>query len=108
MEKLFVYGTLGPEKPNEHILKDIGGKWKEGYVLGKLYEEGWGADVGFPGIRLENKIEKVDGYVFYSNKLEDNWDELDKFEGQAYKRVKTTITIKETGEEVEAYIYSLK
>ncbi|KAB1159754.1 gamma-glutamylcyclotransferase [Tenacibaculum aiptasiae] len=108
MEKLFVYGTLGPEKPNEYILKNIGGIWKKGYVWGELYEEGWGADVGFPGIRLENKVEKVIGNIFYSDKLEDSWKDLDEFEGQAYKRVITKVVLKDTEEEVEAYIYSLK
>ncbi len=39
MEKLFVYGTLGPGRPNEHILKKIGGSWKRGFVWGKLFEE---------------------------------------------------------------------
>ncbi|WP_272148868.1 gamma-glutamylcyclotransferase family protein [Tenacibaculum aiptasiae] len=108
MEKLFVYGTLGPERPNEHILKNIGGTWKNGYVWGELFKEGWGAEVGFPGIRLENKVEKVEGYVFYSNKLEDSWGELDKFEGKAYQRIKTKVILKDTEEEIEAYIYSLK
>ena len=52
MQKLFVYGTLGPGKPNEHILKNIGGTWKKAYVWGELFEEGWGADMGCPGIRF--------------------------------------------------------
>lgn len=108
MEKLFVYGTLGPERPNEHILKNIGGEWKEGYVFGKLYKEGWGADVGFPGIRFEDKVEKVEGFVFYSDKLENSWKNLDEFEGEAYQRIKTKVILKDTEEEIEAYVYSLK
>ncbi len=36
MEKLFVYGTLGPGRSNEHILKKIGGDWKKGFILGKI------------------------------------------------------------------------
>jgi gamma-glutamylcyclotransferase (GGCT)/AIG2-like uncharacterized protein YtfP len=27
-EKLIVYGTLGPGRPNEHVLKAIGGVWE--------------------------------------------------------------------------------
>jgi gamma-glutamylcyclotransferase (GGCT)/AIG2-like uncharacterized protein YtfP len=34
MESLFVYGTLGPGRPNAHILEKIGGTWREGHVAG--------------------------------------------------------------------------
>jgi gamma-glutamylcyclotransferase (GGCT)/AIG2-like uncharacterized protein YtfP len=81
---------------------------KKGFVWGKLFKEGWGAEMGFPGIRLENKVEIIKGYVFYSNKLKGSWAELDEFEGEAYQRRKTTITLEDTKEEIEAYIYTLK
>ena len=42
MESLFVYGTLGPGRPNAHILENIGGTWQEGHVGGSLLEKGWG------------------------------------------------------------------
>ena len=32
MERLFVYGTLGPGRPNEHILLKIGGTWQPASV----------------------------------------------------------------------------
>jgi gamma-glutamylcyclotransferase (GGCT)/AIG2-like uncharacterized protein YtfP len=35
MATLFVYGTLGPGRPNAHVLEGIGGSWQEGHV-GKL------------------------------------------------------------------------
>ncbi len=108
MEKLFVYGTLGPGGPNEHILKKIGGNWKRGYVWGKLFEEGWGSEMGYPGIRLENKVEKIKGYLFYSDRLEEHWNEIDNFEGTAYKRIKTKIILEDEREKVEAFIYALK
>lgn len=41
MESLFVYGTLGPGRPNAHILENIGGKWQEGHVGGSLLDKGW-------------------------------------------------------------------
>ena len=107
-EKLFVYGTLGPGKPNEHILKKIGGSWKKGYVHGKLYKEGWGALVGYPGIRLDNAGGKVHGNVFYSEKLETYWKELDDFEGKEYQRVKTQVILEENNETVEAYVYAIR
>ena len=108
MEKLFVYGTLCPGKPNEHVLKKIGGTWKKGFIKGQLFEEGWGSEMGFSGIRLENKVERIEGYVFYSKNLKQHWLELDEFEGEAYQRVKATITLEDTKEDVEAFIYTLK
>lgn len=108
MEKLFVYGTLRPGKPNEHILKKIGGSWKQAYVWGKLFKEGWGAEMGFPGIRLDHPTEKIEGYVFYSDKLTENWDMLDDFEGEAYQRINTEVTLTKENEKTEAFIYVLK
>ncbi|RZQ51136.1 hypothetical protein C1E23_21220, partial [Pseudoalteromonas phenolica] len=70
--------------------------------------EGWGADAGFPGIRLDDKVEKINGYIFYSNKLENSWTKLDEFEGEAYQRIKAKITLEDSEKEIEAYIYSLK
>ncbi len=43
MSSLFVYGTLGPGRPNAHILENIGGQWAEGWVNGTLRHEGWGS-----------------------------------------------------------------
>ncbi|OJJ17024.1 hypothetical protein BKI52_30370 [marine bacterium AO1-C] len=108
MEKLFVYGTLAPGKPNEHLLKNIGGSWKKGYVWGKLFEEGWGSDMGFPGIRIDNQAEKIQGHVFCSDKLAEHWNTLDNFEGTAYQRIKTEIILEGEKETVEAFIYALK
>ncbi len=46
MANLFVYGTLVPGRPNEHVLTDIGGSWEEATVIGTLHEEGWGSARG--------------------------------------------------------------
>ena len=108
MQKLFVYGTLRPGQPNEHILKEIGGQWKKGYIWGELFEEGWGAELGSPGIRLKNKTDKVEGYVFYSDNLSDHWKQLDSFEGEAYERVMVEVELIEENQKVDAFIYVLK
>ena len=50
VNKLFVYGTLAPGKPNEHVLSGYSGTWVVGSVKGKLYEQGWDAALGFPGL----------------------------------------------------------
>ena len=107
IDNLFVYGTLAPGRPNEHILEKIGGSWEEGSVTGKLYQEGWGAEMGYPAIILDMTGEDVEGFVFSSDKLSTYWDELDKFEGEAYKRVVVKVKLKDKTK-IDAYIYSLK
>ena len=106
-ECLFVYGTLGPNRPNEHILKNIGGSFEEASVLGILYNEGWGSEMGYPGIILDPKGEKVKGFLFSSSKLNKHWPELDEFEGSAYKRVLAEVGIKNKTT-LQAFIYVLK
>jgi gamma-glutamylcyclotransferase (GGCT)/AIG2-like uncharacterized protein YtfP len=43
---LFVYGTLAPGRPNEHVLADVPGTWKAAIVTGTLRQQGWGAGLG--------------------------------------------------------------
>ena len=106
IECLFVYGTLGPGRPNEHVLTAIGGTWEEAFVKDYLKPQGWGAQMGYPGIVLDDTGDEIQGYIFCSDKLDDHWDELDDFEGKEYKRV--LVTAKTKGNmEVEAYIYIL-
>ena len=40
LERLFVFGTLGPGRPNEQVLRDIGGTWEPATVTGTLRQEG--------------------------------------------------------------------
>jgi len=61
---LFVYGTLGPGRPNEHVLTAIGGTWEEASVKGHLKPHGWGADMGYPGIVLDDAGDDVHGFIF--------------------------------------------
>lgn len=106
MERLFVYGTLAPNKPNEHILKELEGTWEYSTVKGNLYKEGWGSDMGYPGIVLNDKGNNIQGLVFSSTQLNNKWDFLDNFEGKEYKRVLTKAKLL-TSEEIETYIYAL-
>ncbi len=106
-KNLFVYGTLGPGRPNEHILNSIGGSWEKGSVTGYLHQEGWGAEMGYPGITLSKDGDKVEGFLFSADKISEHWSELDKFEGDAYKRVLTSVETKNSTF-VDAYIYTLK
>ena len=107
VNKLFVYGTLCPGRPNEHILKNIGGTWQQGSVKGILHNEGWGATMGYPAVILDENGGRVEGYVFSSDKLPTHWADLDEFEGDAYQRVLATVELQDKTT-TEAYIYALK
>jgi len=106
-EKLFVYGTLGPGRPNEHVLDAVGGSWETASVKGKLLERGWGAAMGYPGIELDEDGKDIEGFVFTSEKLSDHWAKLDAFEGEAYRRVLAKVKLKD-GRMIDANIYVLK
>ncbi len=107
IERLFVYGTLAPNRPNAHVLGAVGGSWDEATVTGNLHMEGWGAAMGYPGIVLDDSGNQVSGFLFSSANLCNYWNKLDEFEGEAYQRILTTATLKD-GNTVDAYIYVLK
>jgi gamma-glutamylcyclotransferase (GGCT)/AIG2-like uncharacterized protein YtfP len=104
---LFVYGTLAPGRPNEHVLAEVPGTWQPATVKGTLRQEGWGAAVGYPGIVLDEIGSEVRGFVFSSDELAAHWTRLDEFEGEGYKRVLAPATL-EDGTIVHAYIYALR
>lgn len=105
--RLFVYGTLAPGRPNEHVLAGVPGTWTPAHVNGRLRELGWGAALGYPGIVLGlDAGDRVDGLVLTSPDLETAWDRLDEFEGEGYRRVLTHATM-ETGEVVDVHLYVL-
>lgn len=106
-ERLFVYGTLGPGCPNEHVLEVIGGSWEVASVSGVLHNAGWGAELGYPGIELVENGDEVEGFLFTSESLSDHWVTLDEFEGAAYERLVTAVNRKD-GSEVDAWIYRLR
>jgi gamma-glutamylcyclotransferase (GGCT)/AIG2-like uncharacterized protein YtfP len=107
IERLFVYGTLGPDRPNEHVLDAIGGSWKPATVTGTLRLEGWGAELGYPGIDLDEHGDEVEGFIFTSENLSNHWAALDEFEGEAYKRVLAKVKF-EDGSIANAHIYTLR
>ena len=78
-DRLFVYGTLAPGRPNAHVLADVSGTWEPATVKGPLRQEGWGAAVGCPGIVLDNSGTDVQGFLFSSGELTALWTQLDEF-----------------------------
>lgn len=107
MERLFVYGSLAPGRPNAHVLAEVPGSWEPASVKGRLRAEGWGAAMGFPGLDLDERGEVIDGLVFSSEQLAAHWRALDAFEGDAYLRTPTTVRLA-SGDTVEAYVYVLR
>ncbi len=72
-----------------------------------MRNEGWGADLGYSGIVLDDSANQVQGFIFSSEHLGSNWKLLDDFEGEEYKRVSVQVTLN-SGERVESFIYVLK
>ena len=104
--RLFVYGSLAPGRRNAHVLADVPGNWQRATVKGTLFQEGWGAALGYPGIVLDDRGDTIHGFVFSSDELPAHWDRLDQFEGEGYERVVATVEL-EDGNRVEACVYAL-
>lgn len=105
-QAVFVYGTLQPGEINAHYFQEFEGSWNKGYVLGLLVEAGWGAEHGFPGIRLDQNGIRVKGSLFQSEEIDVILELLDKLEGPDYRRVMTQVHL-DNGSTVDAYIYEL-
>ena len=107
MERLFIYGSLQPGGPNEHILAGLDGDWQSGIVRGRLVEAGWGASMGYPGLVIDEDGGEVHGHVLASRELTAIWPTLDEFEGAEYERVTAQVTLR-TGDRVTASVYVLR
>lgn len=104
-ERLAVYGTLAPGRPNHHQLAGLEGRWRSGTVRGRRFESGWGAALGYPGLVLDEHGEVVEVQLFESPDLPAHWQRLDEFEGAGYQRV--TVAVALAGETLPASIYVL-
>ena len=107
MNQLFVYGTLCPNRENAHILGGIGGDWQKASVHGTIHILDWGPDKGLPALVLAEQDPLIMGYLFSTEKLEQNWQMLDEFEGFQYERVVAEVIL-ESGEKIEAWTYVMK
>jgi gamma-glutamylcyclotransferase (GGCT)/AIG2-like uncharacterized protein YtfP len=106
-DRLFVYGTLAPGRPNEHVLAGVPGTWEPASVRGSRLQEGWGAALGYPGVILDECGDEIQGLIFSSDVLAAHWSRLDEFEGDGYVRV-LTCARRRDGTAVAAYIYRLR
>ncbi|MGH3412430.1 MAG: gamma-glutamylcyclotransferase family protein [Marmoricola sp.] len=105
--RLFVYGTLAPGRPNEHVLEGVPGGWQPATVRGELLQHGWGAEHGYPGIVMDEHGPEVDGFVLSSGNLDEHWKRLDEFEGDGYRRVPTVARLQD-GSTVDVDVYVLR
>ena len=106
MEHLFVYGSLQPGGPNQHVLADIDGIWQPATVRGRLVAEGWGAELGYPGMVADDAGEPIKGQLLSSETLQQRWQALDAFEGEQYQRI-TVDAVLSDGSRVAAQVYTL-
>lgn len=107
--KLIIYGTLAPGKPNHHKISHIKGEWKAGLLKGgKLETKGWGAELGFNGFVpvSENEQTDIPCYVLFSDDLHKNWDYLDEFEGSGYKRILAIYELEDKKQSI-GYLYAI-
>ena len=107
MNQLFVYGTLCPNRENAHILAGIGGDWEKASIHGTIHILDWGPDKGLPAIVLNQQDTEVDGFLFSTDKLEQQWQMLDDFEGFQYERVVVDVSV-DSGEKIQAWTYVMK
>lgn len=106
INRLFVYGTLGPGQSHEYLLQAVAGQWQKAFVHGKLYPQGVGPTRGYPAVELATDGNKIDGFVYFSRQLPSLWPQLDSYEGKGYKRVVTKARLQNT-HVTNVYIYVL-
>lgn len=105
---LIVYGTLAPGKPNHSKIEHIKGEWEKAIIKGKLINKGWGAELGYNGFASAGDEESItiEAYVLFSDELPANWQYIDDFEGNGYKRILTKYEM-ENGKIGIGYIYGI-
>ena len=86
-QRLAVYGSLAPGKPNHSVIADIHGRWRRGWVEGDLHAEGWDAPHGYPGMIWRPGAGRIPVELLESEHLPAHWQRLDTFEGVDYRRI---------------------
>ncbi len=87
LQRLAVYGSLAPGRPNHHRIAHLQGQWRSGVVHGELAQRGWGAALGFAGLIWDPAGPEVPVQVLESPALAEAWATLDTFEGADYRRI---------------------
>lgn len=106
LQRLFTYGSLMPGKAYAHLLEPAGGDWQAASVQGFIEANGWGHSIGYPALILSDTGPLVPGMLLSSRSLLPLWPQLDEYEGIAYRRIETTVRLKD-GNSVTAFVYEL-
>lgn len=86
--RVFVYGTLQPGQPAWPLLEpELAGPPVPASVAGTLYDTG----LGYPALRLAEGTGRVPGYVLPLASPRRTLPALDRYEGEEYRRVRTTL-----------------
>jgi len=54
---------------NNYHLDSVSGRWTKGTVKRRLMEKGWGADLGFPRMVLDDSANCIDVFVLEASNL---------------------------------------
>lgn len=106
LERLFTYGSLQPGGQYVHLLAPAGADWQPATATGFVEANGWGHSIGYPALIIHADGKPVHGQLLSSYTLHELWSLLDEFEGEAYQRTITTVSLAD-GSEVAAYVYTL-
>lgn len=87
-QRLAVYGTLAPGARNHQVIAGIGGTWEKGRVPGVLGRIG-----PYPAFQWRPRGKPIPVQVLSSPRLPDHWARLDRFEGDAYRRILAPVTL---------------
>jgi gamma-glutamylcyclotransferase (GGCT)/AIG2-like uncharacterized protein YtfP len=80
-ERLVIYGTLAPGRENHTVIEDLGGDYRDCAVHGRIDEVD-----GLPYFTWAPSGASIGAQLFTSKQLPEKWDDLDRFEGDGYKR----------------------
>lgn len=98
--RLAVYGTLAPGGANHVRLSNLPGTWFDARLSGHV-----NARDGLPYFIWDLSDPEIRAKILDSEKLEQSWPDLDRFEGQSYQRMLVVVTVDGVGLSV-ANIYA--
>jgi gamma-glutamylcyclotransferase (GGCT)/AIG2-like uncharacterized protein YtfP len=85
-QRLAVYGSLRPGRENFCLVAHLRGSWQRGHVRGVLHPGGGEGSERWPKLIEDESAPEVEVDVLESVDLPERWEELDRFEGAAYRR----------------------
>jgi len=97
--RLAVYGSLQPGEQHHDLVEDLP-VVARGALAGRVTDLD-----GYPVLRLDPAADRVDVVVLAGAALSDRWEELDRFEGPAYRRDLVIVEVDERGGVLVASCY---